>query len=97
MRDMKYLYAYKHKQTGNVILTRSVITSKDWEMIEDHTKPADSDPEEKKQDASDSVSAASLDPAAVTDSDPEEKPASTATAAKKKAPTAAKKSPGKKV
>ena len=97
MRDMKYLYAYKHKQTGNVILTRSVITSKDWEMIEDHTKPADSDPEEKKQDASDSVSAASLDPAAVTDSDPEEKPASTATAAKKKAPNAAKKSTGKKV
>lgn len=97
MRDMKYLYAYRHKQTGNVILTRSVITSQDWDLIEDHTKPADSDPEEKKQDASDPVSAASLDPAAVTDSAPEEKPAATAATAKKKAPTAAKKSTGKKV
>lgn len=97
MRDMKYLYAYKHKQTGNVILTRSVITSKDWEMIEDHTKPADSAPEEKDQDASDSVSAASLDPAADSDSAPEEKPAATAAASKKKAPSAAKKAAGKKV
>lgn len=95
MRDMKYLYAYRHKQTGNVILTRSVITSQDWDLIEDHTKPADSAPEEKDQDAADSVSTASPDPAADSDSAPEEKPA--AAAAKKKAPTAAKKSTGKKV
>ena len=97
MRDMKYLYAYKHKQTGNVILTRSVITSQDWEMIEDHTKPADIAPEEKDQDAADSVSTASPDPAADSDSAPEEKPAATAAASKKKAPTAAKKAAGKKV
>lgn len=97
MRDMKYIYAYRHKQTGNVILTRSVITSQDWDLIEDHTKPADSAPEEKDQDAADSVSTASPDPAADSDSAPEEKPAAAAAASKKKAPTAAKKAAGKKV
>lgn len=97
MRDMKYLYAYRHKQTGNVILTRSVITSQDWDLIEDNTKPADIAPEEKDQDAADSVSTASPDPAADSDSAPEEKPAATAAASKKKAPTAAKKAAGKKV
>lgn len=93
MRNMKYLYAYKHKKTGNVILTRSVITSKDWEMIEDHTKPADSDPEQESQEGAkpDSEEYQTLDTTKA------EKPAETSAAAKKKATTSAKKSTGKKV
>lgn len=93
MRNMKYLYAYKHKQTGNVILTRSVITSKDWEMIEDHTKPADSDPEQESQEGEKQDS----EEYQTHDTAPAEKPAAATAAAKKKATTAAKKSTGKKV
>lgn len=93
MRDMKYLYAYKHKQTGNVIFTRSVITSKDWDMIEDHTKPADSAPEQASTEGEKPDSVESTTP----DTSPAEKPAAAPAAAKKKTTTAAKKSTGKKV
>ena len=93
MRNMKYLYAYKHKQTGNVILTRSVIASKDWDMIEDHTKPADSDPEQESQEGTKPDSEEYQTP----DTAPAEKPAAASAAAKKKATTPAKKSTGKKV
>lgn len=93
MRDMKYLYAYKHKQTGNVILTRSVIVSKDWDMIEDHTNPADSDPERESHEGAKPDSEEYQTP----DTAPAEKPAAAPAAAKNKAPTAAKKSTGKKV
>lgn len=93
MRNMKYLYAYKHKQTGNVILTRSVITSKDWEMIEDHTKPADSAPEQASPEGEKPDSEEYQTPDTAT----AEKPAAATAAAKKKATTAAKKSTGKKV
>lgn len=93
MRNMKYLYAYKHKQTGNVILTRSVITSKDWEMIEDHTKPDDSAPEQASQKGAKPDSEEYQTP----DTAPAEKPAAATSAAKKKATTSAKKSTGKKV
>lgn len=93
MRDMKYLYAYKHKQTGNVILTRSVISSKDWEMIEDHTKPADSAPEQASPEGEKPDS----EEYQTHDTAPAEKPAAATAAAKKKATTAAKKSTGKKV
>ena len=93
MRNMKYLYAYKHKQTGNVILTRSVIASKDWDMIEDHTKPADSDPEQESQEGTKPDSEEYQTP----DTAPAEKPAAAPAAAKKKATTSAKKSTGKKV
>ena len=92
MRNMKYLYAYKHKQTGNVILTRSVITSKDWEMIEDNTKPDDSAPEQESQEGAKLDSEEYQTP----DTSPAEKPAEASVAAKKKATTAAKKSTGKK-
>lgn len=88
MRDMKYLYAYKHKQTGNVILTRSVITSKDWEMIEDHTKPADSAPEQASPDGEKPDSEEYPTP----DTTKAEKPAAAPAAAKKKATTATKNS-----
>lgn len=93
MRNMKYLYAYKHKQTGNVILTRSVITSEDWEMIEDHTKPDDSAPEQASQKGAKPDSEESP----TIDATPAEKPAASSVAAKKKATTSAKKSTGKKV
>lgn len=93
MRNMKYLYAYKHKKTGNVILTRSVIASKDWEMIEDHTKPADSDPEQESQEGAKPDS----EEYPTSDTTKAEKPAAASAAAKKKATTAAKKSTGKKV
>lgn len=93
MRDMKYLYAYKHKQTGNVIFTRSVITSKDWDMIEDHTKPADSAQEQASPEGEKPDSVESTTP----DTTKVEKPAETPAAAKKKATTSVKKSTGKKV
>lgn len=93
MRDMKYLYAYKHKQTGNVIFTRSVITSKDWDMIEDHRKPADSATEQASPEGEKPGSVEST----THDTTKAEKPAETPAAAKKKETTSSKKSTGKKV
>lgn len=92
MRDMKYLYAYKHKQTGNVILTRSVITSKDWELIEDNAKASETTPQQAPQDGAEPAPEESQPP----DTTKAEKPAETPAAAKKKATVAAaKKSTGK--
>lgn len=97
MRDMKYLYAYKHKQTGNVILTRSVITSKDWELVKDNEKNADTTQTETAKDDTAEAAQEAPEESKGNDTAPAEKSAEAPAAAKKKAATAAKKSTGKKV